>query len=58
MIALAGTSVANPIEIDDADACRGLFEASLLIWQKMSVNTMRAFNRISVDPVARGDAFA
>jgi hypothetical protein len=37
-------------EIEDAEAVRGLFEASLLIWQKMSVNTMRAFARIAVDP--------
>jgi hypothetical protein len=40
----------DPFEIEDAEAVRGLLEASLLIWQKMSVNTMRAFARISVDP--------
>jgi hypothetical protein len=40
----------DPYEIEDADACRALFDASVLIWQKMSVNTMKAFGRISVDP--------
>jgi hypothetical protein len=39
----------DPFEIDDADAVSGLLEASLLIWQKMSVNTMVAFGRLSAD---------
>ena len=40
----------DPYEIEDAAACRALLEASVMMWQKMSVNTMRAFSRVSLRP--------